>query len=229
MRTRSGLHTENWLALLQRTVVWVKGNGPIEKLANIALFDGYIPTGTGKRGHDEEGDDYVVKRVRFNGDTSADKPAGANVTAHGVDATDKAKDVAQAASKKTVTKGMSSDFRSPIHNHITYALSDKAPRQYKRLPARATSKTVSVRKDIATTDATSNKSQEPATKAAPVTIKAIATKHTKDVRCAEPDCPFVAQKPSGLIAHRSVQYVDSIYFSRQVADGVLSFTARVTS
>ena len=112
MQTRSELHAANWKALLQAAelaTAWEKGGTPLDKLANAyRVYYKNNFTNTGKRRNDEEEDDHVAKRVRFNEDTTADEPTGAEVTAqaHGMVGSDNAKEVPLAINEEAVTKGM---------------------------------------------------------------------------------------------------------------------------
>ena len=164
-----------------------------------------------KRGREEERHDPVVKHARFDNDATVDKPAAVEVTAGSVDGTEGTKEVPLTADEEAVIKGASSAFRSLVHEHVAYALSDKAPRQSKRLLASAMYKTVSVPKDSVPVNASSSKAQVPTTKAATETTPTKAVR--EDLRCTAPDCPFVAQKPSGLVVHKRSQYVSSIRLS----------------
>ena len=109
MHTRSKLNAEDWDALLQLTITFEEGDGPLDKLANAyRVYYKNNFTNTGKRGNDEDEDDHVAKRVRFNEDTTADEPTGAEVTAqaHGMVGSDNAKEVPLAINEEAVTKGM---------------------------------------------------------------------------------------------------------------------------
>ena len=68
--------------------------------------------------------------------------------------------------------------------------------------------------DAEQTNVTSTQAQEPATEAATDTTKAITIKSNtiEDLQCTAPDCPFVADRPSGLATHKLSQYVSSNHF-----------------
>ena len=116
MQTRSKLHPANWETLLQAVEVAIaceEGDIPFDELADAyRVYYENTLTSTGKRGNDEDEDDHVAKRVRFNEDTTVDEPTGAEVTAqaHGMVGLDNAKEVPLAINEEAVTKGMLSVF-----------------------------------------------------------------------------------------------------------------------